>query len=163
MLMWPLASLGVMRHAPLRPFPVVVLLASLASVSGCVAPTDAGDGHGHGTGADHHGAEAGAGNLAVSGDESHRFDVVGGLPEEYGFSPDAFEVASGARVAVHFRNEGGLPHEFTIQDIGFHLHLEPGERASAAFIAPGPGEYVFGCYIPGHFEAGMRGTLSVTA
>lgn len=44
----------------------------------------------------------------------------------------------------------------------FMLAVSPGGTASATFNAPSrPGTYEFGCFIPGHYESGMRGELVI--
>jgi uncharacterized cupredoxin-like copper-binding protein len=37
----------------------------------------------------------------------------------------------------------------------------PATTGRGGFIAPGPGDYVFYCNVPGHAVAGMIGTLTV--
>lgn len=45
---------------------------------------------------------------------------------------------------------------------GYELELQGGEIGEITFTVPDrPGTYEFGCFIPGHYQAGMRGTLVV--
>lgn len=37
----------------------------------------------------------------------------------------------------------------------------PGETVTASFTAPDPGQYTFLCNFPGHYAAGMHGTMTV--
>lgn len=39
--------------------------------------------------------------------------------------------------------------------------LNPGESGTASFTAPAAGTYTFLCTVPGHYAAGMKGTLTV--
>jgi uncharacterized cupredoxin-like copper-binding protein len=39
--------------------------------------------------------------------------------------------------------------------------LNPGEEVTVTFETPGPGTYTFLCTFPGHYLAGMKGTLTV--
>jgi azurin len=39
--------------------------------------------------------------------------------------------------------------------------LNPGESGTASFTAPAAGTYTYICTTPGHFAAGMKGTLTV--
>lgn len=138
---------------------VVVLLA------GCLQ-IDAPGGHHGATG--HHGdsggaTEAAAGNLPITGTEDAWINITGGVPAEFRFTPPVVNLQSGDRIGVTFDNQGDLEHEFSIESLDFHLHLAPGTTERAAFIAPKPGFYEFGCYIPGHYESGMFGTLEVIA
>jgi len=39
--------------------------------------------------------------------------------------------------------------------------LDPGQSATIRFVAKKAGAFEFACHIPGHYEAGMKGTLTV--
>lgn len=40
--------------------------------------------------------------------------------------------------------------------------VRPGQTATISFVVPDrPGTYEFGCFVTGHYEAGMRGTLTI--
>ena len=88
-------------------------------------------------------------------------------------------------IEVQFTNEGSLAHDFTIDDIPLqqeagagghaehsddshgseadvHLHLESGEEGTTTFTPTEAGTYTYYCTVPGHREAGMEGTLTVT-
>jgi uncharacterized cupredoxin-like copper-binding protein len=45
----------------------------------------------------------------------------------------------------------------------FALEVEAGEIARKSIVFDKPGEYEFSCDLPGHREAGMKGTLIVGA
>jgi uncharacterized cupredoxin-like copper-binding protein len=40
-------------------------------------------------------------------------------------------------------------------------HVQPGESASLVWQFTKPGEFYYACLVPGHFEAGMIGTIVV--
>lgn len=156
------------RSSVLKP----VLFGLLVVLAGCVSSWGPGqgpyDGHHHdgphmhdwGTEEDHEDAQ---GVEPYTGNETVTLEVTGGQPGEFRFSPDTYEVPAGASVAVVFTNEGRADHEFAIEIVDFHLHTDPGQTARASFVAPDePGEYEVGCYLPGHYENGMKGTLVVT-
>lgn len=139
-----------------------ILLAARTVLAGCLGDNDdhMGD-HEHAAG-DHHGSGAsGEGTLAMDGSEDVVITVVGGQPSEFRFTPDRIEVQEGQRVGIVFRNEGGTVHEFSLEGIEFHLHAEAGTTESGAFVAPEAGEDEIGCFIAGHYESGMKGTLFV--
>ncbi len=145
------------------PSSIAFIVLGLASLSGCINPPvddHPGGGH-HGDGDPHHPSDGSAGNLAITGAEDIIINVTAGVPSEMRFTPPRVEVLSGQRVGINFTNNGDLEHEFSIKGLDFHLHAQAGSRDRGAFIAPEPGEYVIGCYIPGHFEAGMAATLVV--
>jgi len=69
--------------------------------------------------------------------------------------------------------QGGSPHHTPDMDAPIaykqhggppviHLAVEPSETATITFIPHEVGEYEFYCSVPGHKEAGMSGTLTVT-
>jgi len=46
-----------------------------------------------------------------------------------------------------------VSHGIAIPKIGFNLRIDPGRTSIGEFVAPSPGEYVFGCSVvcgPGH-------------
>lgn len=140
-----------------------LLLTLTFALAGCTTDVDHhdDDGHHHDDRGHHHGSSSG--NIAYTGMEDVQWTVTGGDPEEYQFSPASLTVQEGHSIGVTFRNNGTVDHEFSIKDFDFHIHLAPGETGQASFVATEEGTYSFGCYIPGHFEAGMKGTLTVTA
>lgn len=83
-------------------------------------------------------------------------------------------------IAFDVTNPTDLQHEFVVGDAGTQAHHEP-EMTSGTMhadsnsveVAPGQtarlvytfnqaGSLEIGCHIPGHYAAGMRGTITVT-
>jgi uncharacterized cupredoxin-like copper-binding protein len=64
-------------------------------------------------------------------------------------------------VAFQLVNEGGIPHEFTIEGKSSEMVL-PGRRATFVIKFRKPGRYPYLCEFPGHAHAGMKGVLRVT-
>ena len=99
------------------------------------------------------------------------------------FSPDAVTVWQGETVRFVPRNDGRIEHEMVLgtpQELEKHAALMrkfPGmehDDPNMVSVAPGksgeivwqftqPGEFRFACLEPGHFEAGMVGTIVVAA
>ena len=97
------------------------------------------------------------------------------------FSPAELRVRPGETIRFEVRNSGKTMHEMvlgTMQDLKEHAELmrrHPGmehDEPHMAHVAPGkterivwqfskPGEFHYGCLIPGHFEAGMVGRIVV--
>ena len=97
------------------------------------------------------------------------------------FAPDHIDAAKGEQVRFVIRNAGALAHEFVLgakAENAAHAkmmaampdmkHNDP----NAVTIAPGqtttivwrfskPGKFEFACLIPGHYEAGMHGAVTV--
>jgi uncharacterized cupredoxin-like copper-binding protein len=89
----------------------------------------------------------------------------------YTFSPSTITVAKGETVTFEVTSMGGLVHEFMVgpadavaadtagtpevADIG----MMQTKSVTATFDGSGP--YTFACHATGHYEAGMRGTITV--
>jgi P-type Cu+ transporter len=97
------------------------------------------------------------------------------------FAPEQLTVRAGETIAFEIRNPGAVPHEFFIGSTaeqqahelemasGAPMHAEPGQvdiparsNARLVYTFDQPGTLEFGCHIPGHYPAGMRGTIVVT-
>lgn len=103
------------------------------------------------------------------------------MSDKMRFTPDSLSIRQGETVKFVVRNRGKVMHEMVIgsmKELKEHAELmkkHPGmehEEPYMAHVAPGktetitwqftkPGEFHFGCLIPGHFEAGMVGRISV--
>jgi uncharacterized cupredoxin-like copper-binding protein len=75
------------------------------------------------------------------------------------FVPDSLQ-GTGGELTVAVRNRDLFWHTFTIDAAGVDVAVPVGAVRQAAFDAA-PGSYTFYCKIPGHAQAGMRGTLTV--
>jgi uncharacterized cupredoxin-like copper-binding protein len=105
------------------------------------------------------------------------------IKDEFNFDPNTLIAKAGEEVVLTFENTGTLDHSFVILKEGVDLEhaleedeeelheellleiheIAPGERATETFTAPSnPGDYVFLCTVPGHAEAGLVGTLTVS-
>ena len=99
------------------------------------------------------------------------------------YSPAALTIKQDETVRFDVRNNGKVMHEMvlgTMKELKEHAELmkkHPGmehDEPYMAHVAPGkterivwqftkPGEFYYGCLIPGHFEAGMVGKINVRA
>ena len=95
------------------------------------------------------------------------------------FSVDELHVRPGATVRFVLRNTDPIAHELIIGDQSVQDVHEAGteahhrDRAGEVSVAPGgmavttyrfdgrPGRLLFGCHLPGHWDYGMKGTISV--
>ena len=102
--------------------------------------------------------------------------------DEMRFAPDTIDVRQGETVRLVLVNTGKLPHELVIgtrKDLDRHAALMRGagmahDEPQAAAVAPGAtgaivwrfnraGRFDFACLVPGHYEAGMTGKISVAS
>ena len=99
------------------------------------------------------------------------------------FTPDSLEIRQGATVRFIVKNSGKTMHEMVIgtlkelkdhaevmtkhpgmeHDEPFMAHVAPGKTEEIVWQFTKPGEFHFGCLIPGHFEAGMAGRIKVVS
>jgi uncharacterized cupredoxin-like copper-binding protein len=102
---------------------------------------------------------------------------------EFAFTPKEFKLTAGQPYVLKVVNKGTTKHEFTAEDFFGAVAFRKAEDASAEFKAWAPrevevfsgqeievyliptqtGTYELVCEIEGHFEAGMFGTITVTA
>ena len=80
---------------------------------------------------------------------------------EFKFNPSSIQVAVGQKVTLTLQNSGQVEHDVTIPSAGFSLLARAGQTATGDFTLDKPGVFDFFCSIPGHKDAGMKGTLTV--
>jgi uncharacterized cupredoxin-like copper-binding protein len=80
------------------------------------------------------------------------------MPATYAAGTHTFEVV----------NDGVAPHEFALGAVGdHHSHVGQtewldGGATERLTVDLEPGTYEVGCHVPGHYEAGMKTTITVT-
>jgi uncharacterized cupredoxin-like copper-binding protein len=99
------------------------------------------------------------------------------------FTPDSVQVQAGETIRLVVRNDGKVPHELVLgteatirehvqqmkQGTSHHhghtggaaIEVEPGKTSELVVHFPEQVTLQMACLIPGHYEAGMRGTLKV--
>jgi nitrite reductase (NO-forming) len=78
---------------------------------------------------------------------------------DLGFKPAEIAVPAAGAYAVTFHNTGSTLHDLTFAD-GTRVSAEPGATVTGKVAVPAGG-LTFLCSIPGHADAGMRGSISV--
>ena len=142
--------------------------------------------HQHGAGKHpHHSPTPTAGEETAFGREGDPRKVTRtvdvGMSDKMRFTPSELKVKRGETIRFRVKNSGLVMHEMvlgTLQELKEHAelmkkhqHMEHAE-SSMAHVAPGktetmvwqftkPGEFYYGCLVPGHFEAGMIGKVIV--
>jgi len=77
------------------------------------------------------------------------------------FDPPELTAEVGEDLAIVLTSEDML-HDFTIDELDVHVAADRGDTAEGALRADEPGTYTYYCSVPGHRDAGMEGTLTVT-
>jgi uncharacterized cupredoxin-like copper-binding protein len=79
------------------------------------------------------------------------------------FAPSSVAIRAGQPVELTLRNGGAIPHDFTLAESASRpvkVEAQAGKTARGTFTIDTPGTYAFVCSLPGHAEAGMRGTIT---
>ena len=99
------------------------------------------------------------------------------------FTPGELTVKRGETVRFVVSNSGKVMHEMVIgseaelrlhaeqmkkhpameHDEPYMAHVKPGSREEITWTFTKAGTFMYGCLIPGHFEAGMKGAIKVVA
>lgn len=98
------------------------------------------------------------------------------------FTPADIRIKQGETIRFVVKNKGRMMHEMVIgtmeelkahgemmkqhpgmeHDEPYMSHVSPGKEQQLVWHFTQPGEFYFACLIPGHFEAGMVGKITVT-
>lgn len=76
------------------------------------------------------------------------------------FDPATATLAANTPTTITLVNNGGLQHNFSIDDLGISVDVEAGATQTVEINAAA-GTYTYHCNVPGHTEAGMVGALTV--
>ena len=127
-------------------------------------------------------AACGGGEAEVGAEDADRQVEVRMV--DNAFEPNALTVSAGETVAFRFKNDGAVTHDAFIGDAeeqekhgkamdsgdheghnmegGDSLLLDSGESGDLTYTFEEAGEILIGCHQPGHYEAGMKSTITVT-
>ena len=103
------------------------------------------------------------------------------MTDDMKFTPSHLDVREGETLRLRAVNRGQALHEIVIgtreelaahaellrkhpgmeHDEPYMAHVSPGQRGDIVWNFNRAGDFEFACLIPGHFEAGMRGTVRV--
>ena len=96
------------------------------------------------------------------------------------FTPDSMTVKRGETIRFVVKNEGKILHEMVLghdeglkehaalmrkfpemeHDEPYMVHVSPGKTGEMIWTFDKPGQVVFACLVPGHYEAGMTGKVT---
>ena len=79
---------------------------------------------------------------------------------EFFFRLSTKSIAKPGKVTFVFRNIGHISHDFKINGKRLSL-IQPGKTAKLVVTFKKNGKYPYLCTVPGHAEAGMKGTFTV--
>lgn len=128
-----------------------------------------------------HETEFAFGEPADAGDADRVIELA--VTDQIAFDPRVFTVAVGETVTFRITNSGQIAHDFTLGDLAAQeeheammaemgttpmMHtdpnailLPPGETHELTWRFTTPGTVLVGCHQPGHWNVGMRATITV--
>lgn len=103
------------------------------------------------------------------------------MADDMRFTPDRIEVKLGETVRIVVKNAGRMQHEFVlgtrkeleehaalmrkfpgmVHDEPYMAHVAPGKSVALVWAFNRAGDFDFACLVPGHYEAGMKGAITV--
>lgn len=119
----------------------------------------------------------------IAGDASAaRRTIILDMSDNMRFTPERISVKRGETVRLRVANKGQVMHEivlgtpasldehaqmmlkFPTMEHGepYMAHVSPGKSGDLVWNFNREGSFDFACLIPGHYQAGMRGTITVT-
>lgn len=126
-----------------------------------------------------HGAPTAAGRAGELSKVTRTVTI--GMADTMRFTPGDLVVERGQTVKIIARNDGDVLHEIVLgtrEEIEKHrtamrddpamahgapymAHVAPGESQQIIWQFDQPGKFEFACLLPGHYESGMTGSLTV--
>ena len=118
----------------------------------------------------------------IAGDaKAVRRTITVRMTDDMRFAPNHIEVREGDTVRLRAENKGKVLHEIVLgtkaeldqhaqmmqkfpgmeHDAPYMAHVRAGQRGDIVWHFNRPGTFDFACLIPGHYEAGMTGTITV--
>ena len=103
------------------------------------------------------------------------------MTDQMSFTPSVVKVKKGDVIKFVHKNSGKMMHEFVLgtsdsltehaammkkypgmeHSEPYMTHVAPGKKGEVIWQFSEAGEFSFGCLIPGHFDAGMKGKVIV--
>lgn len=117
--------------------------------------------------------------MAASG-EARVIEVT--ASDDFKFDPSSITIEEGETITFRVTNVGVISHEFilggaemqeeheaemaemagqSMTDEPNAIEVEPGDTKEMTWHMTQTGEIIFGCHQPGHYAAGMKGTITV--
>lgn len=142
---------------PASKWPVAVAIGLIVTVGGGLMWAGMGLGWGWG----HMGWGQSSQTSGVSSEVLPDAPTVQMTADDLFFQPASVEITAGEPVTIIVTNEGRVFHDLTIPQRDITIAVDPGQTVRAGLQIDEPGEYDFLCTVPGHADAGMRGTVLV--
>lgn len=106
-----------------------------------------------------------------------------GMTDDMKFTPSKLDVKQGETVRIKVTNKGKILHEYVLgtqktldehaatmlkfpnmeHSEPYMVHVKPGQTGEIVWTFNRAGEFDFACLIAGHYQAGMKGKILVSA
>ena len=159
-----------------KPLIALALIVTLVGVA-CGSSSTSGSADDHSS---HTQEEGGVpGTPALPSEAEREIAIV--ATDDLRFDPQEIGVEAGEVVTFVIENEGKAVHEFVLGDAQYQeqhegemedghdmsdlenaVTVEPGETAELTWRFDEPGDVLFGCHEPGHYDGGMVGEIEVS-
>jgi uncharacterized cupredoxin-like copper-binding protein len=106
--------------------------------------------------------------------------------DDFTFDPDKIAVTEGEVITFKVTNDGKIPHDFVLGELAVQVEheaemqdmtgddsmaheepnafvIDPGETKEMTWHMTESGEIIMGCHQPGHYVAGMKGTIETSS
>ena len=157
----------------------LVAIAFTASLAICSSGVFAGGSHDHKHAVEYDPVQNGFGMYKAGMHVTKVIEIE--MSDAMTFSPSEITVNKGDVIKFVHRNVGQMMHEFVLgtpESLNEHaemmkkfpgmehkepymVHVAPGKKGEITWMFSVAGEFSFGCLIPGHYDAGMKGIVRV--
>lgn len=138
----------------------------------------------HGSAGHNHSASLEQKDWGIAGDAAKVSRTIHiEMTDDMRFTPSAITIRKDETITFHVVNKGKVMHEMVIgtkkeldshaemmkkhpnmeHDEPYMAHVAPGKTQRVTWLFNRTGEFFFACLIPGHYQAGMVGKITVTS
>ena len=167
------------RHVLRLPAAAIVLAAATASAAPGIVSVQHHHGHAHGQAHSDDAKDTPFGRVGTAAKATRTIRIQ--MADTMRFTPAHIVVKRGETVRLVATNKGAVLHELVLgtpdelrrhaemmrkspgmkHDEAHMVHVRPGKTGQIVWQFTEAGEFEFACLIPGHFEAGMVGRVTV--
>jgi len=169
------------NNLSLRALTGLFLALAVTALTACGGHKHGGDNH-HSSTDGHHGDEKSDDSVGVPGDSEQVDRVITvAMNDDMRFIPQSIDVKSGETIKFDLKNKGAIKHEMVIGKTEYLLEhsemmkkfpgmeheepnmllLDPAKSGELVWKFTEAGTVDFACLQPGHFDAGMKGSVVV--
>ena len=131
----------------------ILLLSSVLTLAG-LAACGGGDGDG--------GEDAAPSDSKAAGQTAAGGPATTVTAKEFSYEPREIKLEAGKPAMIILKNGGAVEHDITLDSPAVKVQALPTKTGEAKVTIPAAGSYTYYCSVPGHRQAGMEGTVTVS-